>query len=48
MDWSQVLTIIASLGIPTLSGLGWIIHKIGLVDQRLSKLEGAFEERRKW
>jgi len=48
MDWSQVLTIIISLMIPMLSGFGWIIHKIGLVDQRLSRLEGGFEERGRW
>jgi hypothetical protein len=48
MEWMHVLTIIGSLGIPMLSGLGWIIHKIGMIDQRLSKLEGAFDERGKW
>lgn len=59
MDWTQALTIIASILIPMLAGFGWLInkindvekrlsHEIGVVDQRLSRLEGAFEERGKW
>jgi hypothetical protein len=48
MDWTHTLTIIGSILIPMLSGFGWIIHRISCIDQRLSRLEGAFDERGKW
>ncbi len=48
MDWTQAITIIIAIMVPMLAGFGWIIHKIGGIDQRLSRLEGAFDERGKW
>jgi hypothetical protein len=55
MGWDQTITIIASILVPMLAGFGWMFHKIGRVeerlnqvDQRLSRLEGAFEERGRW
>lgn len=48
MDWTQALTIILSIGIPMITGFGWVIHKITCIDQRLSRMEGAQEERRFW
>ncbi len=55
MKWSQIFTLIGALIIPIMAGIGWVISwirdndkKISEVDNRLHKMEAAFEERVKW
>ena len=39
MDWTQALTIIASILIPTLAGFGWIIHRM---DEKFHRIDEKF------
>lgn len=40
MDWTQALTIIGSILIPTLAGFGWIIHRM---DQKFEHVDLKFD-----
>lgn len=59
MDWNSVLTIIISIIVPMLGGFVWILSRmdrkfediqrdIRMIDNRLSRIEGRFEERGYW
>lgn len=39
MDWTQALTIIASILIPMFAGFGWILHQIADVKTRVAIIE---------
>ena len=39
MDWTQAITIIASILIPMLGGFGWILHQISDLKTRVTVLE---------
>lgn len=39
MDWTQALTIIASILIPTLGGFAWMVSWLRSIDHRLNDLE---------
>ena len=39
MDWTQAITIIVTILVPMLAGFGWLIHKIGNLETRLTIVE---------
>jgi len=39
MDWIQTVTIIVSILVPMITGLGWIIHQIGDLKTRVTVIE---------
>ena len=39
MDWIQTITIIVSILVPMITGLGWIIHQIGDLKTRVTVIE---------
>lgn len=41
MEWVQVLTIIGSVLVPTLSGFAWMIHRM---DYKFEKIDRKFEK----
>lgn len=59
MDTQQMLILIGSILVPVFAGFGWMIshfdtkidevrNDLRLIDNRLSRLEGRFEERGYW
>jgi len=48
MDNAQMLIIIGSILIPLFTGFGYVIKRLSSIETKLSKLEGAFEERGRW
>jgi len=39
MDWTQAITIICTILIPMISGFAWILHKIGVIESRVTVIE---------
>lgn len=39
MDWTQAITVIASILIPTLGGFAWMANWLRSIDRRLNDLE---------
>jgi len=51
MDWTQTISILSAFAAGFLylaNRIAKVDEKISSVDQRLSRLEGAFDERGKW
>lgn len=43
MDWTQAITIIATILVPMLGGFGWLIHKIGSLETRMAVVETVLQ-----
>ena len=39
MEWVQVITIIVSILVPMMGCFGWLLHKIGKIEEKISHIE---------